>query len=146
MYQKILSSLSLMLALAGSAVAAAPVMLDSADMSWKQLASAPNLQYSTLAGNPEKNEFFVVRLRLPKDYTDVVHVHTTPRYDTIISGAYYFGFGDKVDKTRAQKMTAGSFIVCPPNEKHFGFTDEETVIQISGIGPWEALKTAGTNR
>ena len=135
-----------MLVTCTAALASSPVLLDTNDISWKDLPVAPKLQYSVLSGNPEKHEFFVVRLKFPKDYTDIVHQHNSTRYDTVISGSFNFGFGSTVDKSKTQKLSAGGFIECPAKTKHYGYTDEGAVIQISGIGPWEALKTAGPNR
>ena len=148
MYQKIIVIFILLFSFATAALAGSnqPVIMDEAAMVWKQLLVAPDLHYTVLAGNPDKKEFFVVRLKLPKDYSDVIHTHASPRYDTVISGAYYLAYGDQIDKSKTTKIAAGSFTVCPAKAKHFGYTEEETVIQISGIGPWEALKTAGPNR
>lgn len=116
------------------------------NLSWKELPNHPELQYAVLSGNPVQKGLFTVRMKFPKDYADVVHAHDLPRYDTVISGSYYLGFGDKVDKSKAEKLVAGSFVTCPAHMKHFGYTDDETVIQISGMGPWEVLKSKGEKR
>jgi len=34
-------------------------------------------------------------------------------------------------------MPAGSFIALPPGTPHFVSVDEETVVQLNNIGPWE---------
>ncbi len=120
--------------------AATPVVLNDKSLHWIKVPADPNLQYSVLAGNPNKNGLFTIRLRMPKNYTDVLHHHPTPQYDTIISGSYYLTQGDKPDKTTAVKLAAGTFIFIPANLKHIGWTNEDTVMQITSMGPWQGLK------
>lgn len=139
----------LVLLLAGTTPAFAaltPTILEPTAIHWQALPVAPILQYAVLAGDPAKREFFVVRLKLPGNYADIVHQHAAPRYDTVISGSYFVGFGNRVDKSKTTKLAAGSFVTCPARANHYGYTEEPTVIQISGMGPWEALNTAGANR
>ena len=125
---------------------AQPLAIEANAMKWKPLPSYPTLKYTVLTGDPTSNDFFVIRLKLPKDYTDIIHEHELMRYDTIISGALYVGFGNVRDIKKTKKLTAGSFIACPPGVPHYGITKQETVVQIAGKGPWKALKTAGFNR
>lgn len=136
-----------MLSLSASVFAGTGETIMSPDnLNWKELPNHPELQYAIMAGDPLQKGIFTVRMKLPKNYADVVHSHELPRYDTIISGALYLGFGDTIDKSKTEKMAAGSFITCPAHVKHFGFTDDETVVQISGMGPWEVLKSKGEKR
>ena len=116
------------------------IILQANDMKWQPLPNNTQLQYSVLSGEPSKEGYFVVRLRIPKGYINHVHTHNQTMYDTIISGTYYLGIGNQPNKDETQKLTAGSFIVIPPKLKHFGHTTEETIIQITGDGPWESLQ------
>ncbi len=116
------------------------------DLKWTPLPNNPGLEYTVLSGNPIKTGLFTVRLKLPKNYSDVVHEHAKDRLDTIISGTYYIGFGNSINKDTATKMDTGTFINFPAHAKHYGFTNEETIIQISGLGPWDVLKSAGVKR
>lgn len=137
---------AVLLTLTSFAYASQPKILTNEDLLWKRLPKHPTLQYTVLSGNPLKNEWFTVRLKFPANYKDVIHVHDANRYDTIISGTYYFKFGDKLDDAQAQKLAAGDFIECPAHIKHYGYTNEETVVQIAGMGPWEVLKSTGMHR
>lgn len=123
-----------------------PITIKDSALKWLTLASAPKLKYAILTGDPEKTGFFIIRLKLPKDYQDIVHEHDLPRYDTIISGALFVGFGDKIDKSKTKKLPEGAFMVCPAGIKHYGFTEEETIVQIAGMGPWKGLTTASEKR
>lgn len=115
-------------------------------ITWSKLPGHPELQYSVLAGNPLEKGIFTVRMKMPKDYSDIIHSHNLPRYDTVISGALYLGFGDSIDRNKTVELPAGSFFTCPAHIKHYGFTKNETVVQITGNGPWEVLKSSGKKR
>lgn len=121
------------------------VILQANDMKWQPLPNNTQLQYSVLSGQPRKKGYFVVRLKVPKDYINQVHTHSQVMYDTIISGTYYLGMGNQPNKAETHKLTAGAFMVIPPNVTHFGHTTEETIIQISGDGPWESLNHQHTS-
>ena len=55
----------------------------------------------------------------------------------MISGAFSLGMGETADQGSAQPFPAGSFFCAlPPGSPHYVFIDDETVIQISTIGPW----------
>jgi hypothetical protein len=137
-----------MLALSGNIFAAGTqsTFVNPDQIIWKSLPGHSELQYSVLEGNPMESGYFTVRMKFPKNYKDVVHSHEITRYDTIISGALYMGFGDKPDRKNVEKLETGAFIACPAHLKHYGFTDDETVVQISGMGPWEVLKSGGKAR
>ena len=38
--------------------------------------------------------------------------------------------------SKTKPLSAGSFAVMQPNNQHFAWTKEETVVQVHGIGPW----------
>jgi hypothetical protein len=44
--------------------------------------------------------------------------------------------GEAADQSKARRLAAGSFFALPPDTAHYVFIDEETVIQISTVGPW----------
>ena len=54
----------------------------------------------------------------------------------MISGTLNFGAGDKLDVTKTKPLSAGSVAVMPPKANHFGWTKEETIVQVHGVGPW----------
>ena len=55
----------------------------------------------------------------------------------MISGTFGLGMGETADQSQTQPLPAGSFFALPPATAHYVFIDEETVIQISTVGPWE---------
>jgi hypothetical protein len=46
------------------------------------------------------------------------------------------GTGDKLDTTKTRPLSAGSVAVMQPKTHHFGWTKDETIIQVHGVGPW----------
>lgn len=116
------------------------VFPDSHSLKWQAVPDAKTLQYAVLAGDPSKAEFYVVRLKIPANYHDLPHQHFYDKYDTVISGTYYLGVGSKFNPENAIGLPAGSFFKVPANVDHYGFTKEETVLQISGVGPWSSVE------
>ena len=108
------------------------------DVKW---ADAPptmpaGTKIAVLEGDPKKGGMFTMRLRARAD--TVVRPHQHPREErvTVLSGAVFVGFGDTLDKTKAKKFSAGGFYVNPAEVYHYVFFEEETVLQITGVGPW----------
>lgn len=104
-------------------------------------APAPNAlpkggQLAGLSGDAGKSGTFVVLLKMPAHYKIPAHKHPHTERITIISGAFYFGTGDKLDEKRANRLGPGGFVELPANTNHYAFTKAPTVIQISGEGPF----------
>ena len=67
-----------------------------------------------LFGDPSKAGFYSILLFVPAHTTIQAHSHRDDRMATVVSGTWYFGYGDN----------------------HFARTDKDAVIvQISGYGP-----------
>jgi mannose-6-phosphate isomerase-like protein (cupin superfamily) len=64
------------------------------------------------------------------------HTHPVDEVITVISGTFALGMGETADQRKAQPLPAGSFFALPPGMAHYVFIDEETVVQISTVGPW----------
>jgi len=92
---------------------------------------------AVLEGDPAKEGFFTMRVRLPDGYKIPPHTHPKVEHVTVISGTFNFGMGDKFDKSATQAMPAGTFGHWPAGMKHFAWVNGETVIQAHGLGPWK---------
>ena len=69
-----------------------------------------------------------------------VHQHSGPERVTILRGNLYVGLGNKMNNDVATQYSAGDYYVTPPDNDHYVFTrDNEAVIQITGMGPWEVV-------
>ena len=95
-----------------------------------------NFGMAVVYGDPSKSGFYVIRLKLPANWTFPVHHHPTQENVTVLSGTFYAGIGSKMNRGAAMAFPAGSFIAMPANVDHFAFTRSgPVVIQIDGMGP-----------
>jgi len=130
---------------AGSASAATSetTLIPSVDaVTW---APAPNTlpkgtQIVLLAGDPSKPGPFVLRLKFPPNTTIAAHRHATAENVTVLTGHFYHEVGETVDKTKGTDVAAGGFVYLPGMTPHsLWTTDAETIIQVTGTGPFGLL-------
>jgi quercetin dioxygenase-like cupin family protein len=96
----------------------------------------PGAEAAVLFGDPSEEGLFVLRLKFPAGYSVAPHTHPVDEIVTVISGTFYKGMGETYDKRKLERLPAGSFFALPPGTAHYVFMEEETVIQISTVGPW----------
>ena len=87
-------------------------------------------------GNPNGTGPYIMRLKLPANYTFPPHTHTNTENVTIISGSVWFGLGKTMDKSKMKEFPAGTFASIPAKLPHYAMTKVETVIQLSGEAPY----------
>jgi quercetin dioxygenase-like cupin family protein len=97
----------------------------------------PGAQSVVLEGDPEKRGFFATRLKLPAGYSIPPHIHPNIERITVISGKFNLGMGETFDKSRGQALPAGTYLFMQPGMQHFAWADEETIVQLTTIGPWK---------
>jgi quercetin dioxygenase-like cupin family protein len=109
------------------------------EMEWKSGPEAlpPRAQAVVLYGDPAKEGLFAMRVKVPKGYHIPPHTHSKPEIVTIISGEARLGMGETADEAQAQKMSEGSFMAMPPGTAHYVYVDEDSVVQLNSVGPWE---------
>lgn len=55
----------------------------------------------------------------------------------LLSGKFHLGIGEKFDRAKARTYPAGGVTMMPAGMPMFAYTsDEESVLQIHGTGPW----------
>ena len=96
----------------------------------------PGAEAAVLLGDPSEEGLFVLRLKLPAGYSVAPHMHPVDEVITVISGTFGLGMGETSDQRKVQILPAGSFFALPPGMAHYVVIDEETVVQISTVGPW----------
>jgi quercetin dioxygenase-like cupin family protein len=113
------------------------VMVEPDSLKWT--AAPPVLpkgaQIAILYGDPDKAEPFVFRLKFPAGYKVAGHIHPNDYDLTVLTGTMYLGMGDKFDPARGDGLKAGGFLHLPKGTHHYEWTNDDTVIQLSGIGP-----------
>jgi hypothetical protein len=110
-----------------------------ADIEWRPGPGSfePGAEFAVLEGDPSQAGVFTMQIRMPDGFVIAPHWHPGVERVTVLSGAFHLGHGETVDRTAAQRLPAGSHFSLPPEMRHFAFTEGETVIQLSSIGPWE---------
>lgn len=101
----------------------------------------PNLpsdcELAVLEGDPKNPDFFSVRFRLGGKFVMPPHTHPKDERVTILQGSAYVAFGEDGSKENAKKFGPGDYYVNARGAIHSVWADSVTIIQISGIGPWE---------
>ena len=99
----------------------------------------PGAKMAILEGDPAKEGFFTMRLKLPDGYRVFPHWHPRTERLTIIQGIVNLGTGDRFDTAATQTLPAGAYSSMPPKMPHFAWMRGETILQLSSIGPWEVV-------
>ena len=122
---------------AGSA-AEGRISIIPSDVKWTDAPSiGSGAKLAVLEGDLKLAEPFTMRLKLPADFKIAAHTHPAHERVTVLSGTFYLGIGKKFEPAKATAYPAGSLAVIPSGTHMFAFTtDQETVVQLNGIGPW----------
>ncbi len=101
-------------------------------------------EQAILYGDPSKPGVYVVRVRFPAGFHSNPHFHSQDRHATVIKGTWWNGTGEELDFNKAKPIKAGSYVLHPAGGIHWdGAGDEETIVQITGIGPVETTPVRG---
>jgi pimeloyl-ACP methyl ester carboxylesterase len=96
-----------------------------------------------LYGDPAKPGPYVLEIRVPPNTAIAAHTHRDDRVATVISGAWYFGYGAKAGEASVKPLTAGGLYTEPGATPHFAFTrDEPAVVRLTGMGPSDTTYVA----
>ena len=109
-------------------------------LTWSDFAPPgfpPGAKISVLHGDPFSPGQFVLRLKLPDGYQIPLHWHPTGEYVTVISGVFQFGMGNSLDSSTSRAYNPGDFVYIPARQPHFAQARGETVVQITGNGPFQ---------
>ena len=114
------------------------ILLKSTDIKWTDAPPSmpPGAQIAVIEGDLKEAEPFAFRLKLPANYKIAPHTHPAVEHVTVLSGTFYMGAGNQVNPEKAVALTPGSFAAFQPGHSMFAWTEEETIIQVHGVGPW----------
>ena len=132
----------------GAAAAAAPppaiqpeaAALAPADLKWMPAPPVipPGVQLAVLRGDPFKEGIFTIRLKIPPHYTFAPHWHPSEESFSVLSGPFFIGMGDKLDKSQAKAVPAMGFAVMPALHHHYAYTGSHGAeIDLTGYGPFQ---------
>src|SRR5689334_5324553 len=113
------------------------VALTPLEMNWTSQGglAAPGMEQLNLVGDPARPGPYTLRLKFPKGFKVAPHTHPDSREVTIISGVFATGYGETFDNARLKTLPAGSFYTEPANAPHYIEIEEDTILQVSGMGP-----------
>lgn len=95
-------------------------------------------ELAVLEGDPSKaGVLFTIRAKLPDGYRVPPHWHPTDERLVVLQGTLGLGVGEKVNPAAGHELPVGSYALMPKEMRHFVWAIGETVIQVSGTGPFE---------
>jgi pimeloyl-ACP methyl ester carboxylesterase len=98
------------------------------------------IRTTVLMGDPTKAGPYTIELRVPANTRIQAHTHRDARSATVVSGTWYFGYGDKASDSQVKKLGPGSFYTEPASLPHFALTrDQPAVVYITGMGPTDTI-------
>jgi quercetin dioxygenase-like cupin family protein len=114
------------------------VMKTAGEMSWSDAPPSlpPGAKVILLEGDPAKEGFLAMRLKLPAGYKVPPHTHPGFERLTVIEGTFMLGHGEKWDQAAMKEWTPGSYVSMPPGMKHYAQAKTDTVVQLTTVGPW----------
>ncbi len=97
---------------------------------------ATGIESVILHGDPSRPGLYTMLLRVPPNTRIDAHSHPDDRVATVVSGTWYFGYGEEFDQSLLKELPAGSIYTEPPGANHVAMTrDEGAVLQVTGFGP-----------
>jgi len=94
------------------------------------------VQVIVIHGDPSKKGLYTILLKVAANTKIPAHLHPDDRMSAVLSGTWYFGYGNKFDEGQLKKLPAGSIYSEVADQNHFAMTkDEGVVVEITGYGP-----------
>lgn len=97
----------------------------------------PGCEVAVLEGSPKSADLFTARFRLEKGFYVPPHTHPKDERVTVLDGKVSVAFGENASHEDARQFGPGDYYVNSRGAVHSVWIDEASVIQVTGIGPWE---------
>ena len=89
-----------------------------------------------LSGDPTRAGLYTIALTVPANTRIAAHRHRDDRTATVVSGTWYFGYGETANDAAFKPLPPGSFYAESADAPHFAHTGATPVtLYITGIGP-----------
>jgi hypothetical protein len=113
---------------------------------WTENARAGN-RTVVLQGDPTKPGPYAMLLTWLPGNMSRPHFHPNDRFFVVISGTWWMGTGETFDPASTVPAPAGSYVIHYGGKIHYdGAKDEETIIQITGVGPSGTVRVDETGQ
>ncbi len=94
------------------------------------------IRTTVLSGDPSAPGPYTIALTVPPNTRIAAHEHRDARAAVVISGTWFFGYGESANDAAMKRLPAGSFYTEPARVMHFARTGSEpATVYISGVGP-----------
>jgi hypothetical protein len=94
------------------------------------------VQIIVVYGDPAQGGLYTILLKVAPNTKIPAHLHPDERVGTVVSGTWYFGYGDKFDEKALKQLPAGSVYSEVGGQNHFAMTGKDPVIvELTGNGP-----------
>ena len=112
----------------------------STDIVWRPCPQnlPAGCEIAVLEGDPQSEGLFTIRFRLPTGFVVPPHTHPAEERVTLLSGQLSVAFGADATHAKAATFGPGDYYVNARNAIHTVWTDEDSELQITGVGPWQA--------
>ncbi|MGE5791907.1 MAG: cupin domain-containing protein [Bacteroidota bacterium] len=112
-------------------------MISPNDLKWSDVPSLPpGAKIAVIEGPMSEAVPFTIRLKFPANYQIPAHWHPAIERVTVLSGTFYMGVGDKLDRSKSMALAPGSIMILQPKTNHFAWNKDEVIVQLNGNGPW----------
>jgi quercetin dioxygenase-like cupin family protein len=118
---------------------AEPVMAAMDSIVWGDAPPTlpPGAKLAVLGGDPgAEGGNYTMRLWVQAGYVVPPHWHPVMENVTVVSGSIRVGMGETIDEAAAERLGPGGFMSMPAELRHYALFDEETVLQLHGVGPF----------
>ena len=99
-------------------------------------AMRSGLQTLIISGNAKAPALYTIMFKLPPNTKIPPHSHPDVRSCFVLSGTWYFAYGDTRNEAELKALLAGSYYTEPAGANHFAETrDEQVVAECTAVGP-----------
>ena len=89
---------------------------------------------AVLHGDPAEACEYVIRFRTHREIFVPLHWHRHDEHVTVVAGPFGMSFGEV-----RQELAVGTYAVIPAGIRHSAWYAAGTVVQVSGMGPFESI-------
>jgi quercetin dioxygenase-like cupin family protein len=115
----------------------APLLSTPSALKWRSILEGAEM--AVVSGNPESSGMlFVIRFRTDREIPVPAHWHQADEHITVLEGPYSFSLGDRFDVSRLIGLPPGSHVFVPKGTCHFALYGPGTLVQVSGVGPFQS--------
>jgi quercetin dioxygenase-like cupin family protein len=104
------------------------------------------IRSTIVAGDPTMPGSYTIRLSIPANTKIQAHTHRDNRTAVVVSGTWYFGYGNLAGAAAEKALPPGSFYTEPGGIAHFAETRADPVlVYITGNGPTDTVYIKASN-